>query len=217
MQIPVVHHPLSLAPSITGESGTENFIATHDWDVAGRKNNQKSCRIVARRHFLNADYLHPRSARDIDRDSQVTARFSCRSILSWIIISRAREIRESRERGREIEILHSSRLKIEGRTDDLNFFTLFKGNMDLSSRKAQQDTLPFTISAKSLSLDEGERVARPLEFPNPSADTTQNSTKVQHALSLIDIPVLGRSESAFAGIYLTEALGKSGQSFPSIL
>jgi hypothetical protein len=28
---------------------------------------------------------------------------------------------------------------------------------------------------------------------------------------------LGRSESAFAGIYLTEALGKSGQSFPSIL
>jgi hypothetical protein len=37
-------------------------------------------------------------------------------------------------------------------------------------------------------------------FPNPSADSGQNSTIWQHAFGLMDIPVRGRSKLGFATI-----------------
>jgi hypothetical protein len=76
-----------------------NSIVIHTWTEVERKNDQNSWLTIARRSFLNTDYLHPDYTRDIDRDSQVTESFSYRSIASWTTISRIREIRESLERG----------------------------------------------------------------------------------------------------------------------
>jgi hypothetical protein len=164
--------------------------------LTGRKNHERPCRTLALRNFLNVDDRNPGHPRDIDRDSEVTTSSSYQYIVSWIIISKTREIRESSERGREIE----------SGTEDLNYFTLFKGNMDLLDWKVQKDILLFGVNTKSQSLDSGDRVARSVESPNPSADTAQNSTMGQHAFSLRDIPVPGRSEWGFAVIYITEFL-----------